>query len=98
MNSPEDTMLMERDLDALDAALSAGHADHEDQGARELQELALLLRDEAARPRRGFRACDARADGGGIPPEGGLPGERGSVYLASSSGREPSRPWPPRSR
>ena len=28
MNSPEDTMLMERDLAALDAALAAGGADH----------------------------------------------------------------------
>ena len=43
MNSPEDTMLMERDLAALDAALSEGRAEHDDPAARELQELALCL-------------------------------------------------------
>ena len=71
MNSPEDTMLMERDLDALDAALSAGHADHEDQGARELQELALLLRDEAARPDEDFERVMRGRMEAGFPPKAG---------------------------
>ncbi len=71
MNSREDTMLMDRDLAALDAALSAGHADHEDQGARELQELALLLRDEAARPDEDFERVMRGRMEAGFPPKAG---------------------------
>ncbi|MGZ8650432.1 MAG: DUF4349 domain-containing protein [Solirubrobacteraceae bacterium] len=44
MKPPEDTATIERDLQAVDAALAGGAARHDDPVARELQELALALR------------------------------------------------------
>jgi uncharacterized protein DUF4349 len=49
-----DPATLERDLTAVDAALSGGAATHADTGARELQELALALRAEAPEPERAF--------------------------------------------
>ena len=60
MNSPEETMLMERDLDAVEAALSEARARHVDPVARELQELAVSLRDDPPRPGRTSSARCAR--------------------------------------
>jgi Domain of unknown function (DUF4349) len=53
MTHPEDTATIERDLRAVDAALTTGAVTHDDAAARELQELALALRADApeAEPR-----------------------------------------------
>jgi Domain of unknown function (DUF4349) len=50
MTHPEDTATIERDLDAVDAALASGSAAHAEREARELQELALALAAEAPQP------------------------------------------------
>src|SRR5918998_6921931 len=45
---------IERELEAVDAALRGGSADHHDPFMRELQELGLLLEAEAPEPRAEF--------------------------------------------
>jgi hypothetical protein len=50
----DDSATMERDLAAVEAALTGGVAADEDPLARELQELALQLRADAPRPRDEF--------------------------------------------
>ncbi len=82
MNSPEDTMLMERDLAALDAALSAGRADHDDEDARELQELSLCLRADAAQPDEDFERVMRVRMAAGFPRKQGSP--RGRVAALRS--------------
>ena len=79
MNSPEDTMLMERDLAALDAAMSEGRAEHDDPAARELQELALLLRAEAPRPDEDFERAMRVRMAAGFPPKEGSPRARAAA-------------------
>jgi hypothetical protein len=59
MKNPEDTATIERDLLAVDAALSNGAATDEDPSARELQELALALRADSPVAER---ACSPQAD------------------------------------
>jgi Domain of unknown function (DUF4349) len=55
MTRPDDTTAtLERDLDAIEAALTDGAATHEDPLARELQELALALRADASEPSPAF--------------------------------------------
>ena len=54
MTHPDDTATIDRDLDAVDSALATGSAGHAEAAARELQELALTLAAEAARPRPEF--------------------------------------------
>ena len=52
---PEDAgPTVQRDLDAVDAALASDAANHDDPTARELQELALALRADAPAPEPGF--------------------------------------------
>ena len=46
----DSTATIERHLDAVDAALRGGGADHADPFVRELQELGLLLQAEASKP------------------------------------------------
>jgi Domain of unknown function (DUF4349) len=50
----EPTATIERELDAVDAALRGGVADHDDPFVRELQELGLVLRAEASQPEAEF--------------------------------------------
>jgi hypothetical protein len=50
----DETATIERDLAAVETALTSGTATHEDAAARELQELALELRADAPRPGPGF--------------------------------------------
>ena len=50
----DDSATMERDLAAVEAALTGGVAADEDPLARELQELALQLRADAPQPRDEF--------------------------------------------
>src|SRR5918999_5226748 len=52
----ESTATIERDLGAIDEALSAGAAWHEDPEVRELQELGLALRSDAPDPDPAFEA------------------------------------------
>lgn len=55
MNRPDDTTAtIERDLEAVETALSGGVAAHEDEAARELQELALALQADAPEPASEF--------------------------------------------
>jgi Domain of unknown function (DUF4349) len=73
MTPPDDTTAtIERDLRAVDDALAAGAATDEDPLARELQELALALRAEAAEPEPRF-AEELRGR-----MEAGFPAEPGS--------------------
>ena len=65
MTHPEDTATIERDLRAVDAALSDGAARHHDPEARELQELALALRADSPVPDRSFaQGLDGRVEAG----------------------------------
>jgi Domain of unknown function (DUF4349) len=96
MNSPEDTMLMERDLAALDAALSAGRAEHDDPTARELQELALCLRSEAAGPDEDFERVMRVRMAAGFPPREGSPRARAAALRGRVPRRLPAlREWWP---
>jgi hypothetical protein len=54
MTPPDETATIERDLTAVETALTAGAASHDDPAARELQELALRLRADAPAPRPAF--------------------------------------------
>jgi hypothetical protein len=72
MKNPEDTTTIERDLRAVDAALSRGAPTHEDPSARELQELALALRADSPAPDRAFAGELGRRVEAGFPPEPGL--------------------------
>jgi hypothetical protein len=65
MTHPEDTAIIERDLGAVDAALSGAGASHPDSAARELQELALTLRADSPAPDPSFtRELGARVEAG----------------------------------
>jgi hypothetical protein len=77
MKNPEDTTTIERDLRAVDAALSRGAPTHEDPSARELQELALALRADSPAPDRAFAGELGRRVEAGFPPE---PGSRPSRF------------------
>ena len=60
-----DQNVIDRDLDAINTALSTGAADHDDPLARELQELALALRADVPEPRPDFtRELGERARAG----------------------------------
>jgi Domain of unknown function (DUF4349) len=73
------TATIERDLTAVDDALRAGTALHEDPVARELQELALALREDAPEPDPQF------AERLGARAEAGFPPEAGSVRARATS-------------
>jgi hypothetical protein len=71
MTHPEDTAIIERDLRAVDAALSGAGASHPDSAARELQELALTLRADSPVPDPSFtRELGGRVEAG-FTQEGG---------------------------
>jgi Domain of unknown function (DUF4349) len=61
------TATIERDLRAIDAALEDGAATHGDPLARELQELALALRADAAEPGEEFAAALGERVKAGFP-------------------------------
>jgi Domain of unknown function (DUF4349) len=67
MTPPDDTAIIERDLRAVDAALSDGSAVHDDPVARELQELALALRADSPLPERAFAEELGRRVEAGFP-------------------------------
>jgi hypothetical protein len=65
----EVTPTIERDLAAIDEALSVGAAGHEDFDVRRLQELGLALRADAPEPDPAFRAELRRRVQAGFPAE-----------------------------
>ena len=77
MTPPEDTTTIERDLSAVDAALSGGSASHDDPAARELQELALALKADTPVPDSGFAQDLGRRVEAGFPDR---PGPRPSRF------------------
>jgi hypothetical protein len=80
------TATIDRDLAAIDDALAAGAAGHDDPVARELQELALALRADAPEPRPEYaRELRSRV-------EAGFPAAPGSLGAARASLREHLRP------
>jgi hypothetical protein len=56
MTHPEDSATIDRDLEAVDTALTTGRTGHDSAAARELQELALALAAEAPQPSEDFAA------------------------------------------
>jgi Domain of unknown function (DUF4349) len=82
----QSTATIDRDLAAIEEALSAGVAGHGDLAARELQELALVLRADAPEPNPEFaRELHQRV-------ETGFPPAPGSLGAARASMRERLRP------
>lgn len=89
----ENTATVERDLHAVDAALSAGSADHDDPFVRELQELGLVLQAEATQPEAEFaEALEGRVDDG-FPAKPGSP--RARADAAGEWLRDLRRTMPP---
>jgi hypothetical protein len=87
MNDPE------RELAAIETALSSGLVADDNRRTRELQELALLLRDDSATPDPAFaERLDARVEAG-FPPEPGSARARAHA-TGSSLRRAPRRAVP----
>jgi Domain of unknown function (DUF4349) len=83
MNDPE------RDLAAIETALSSGRAADDDRRTRELQELALVLREDSAAPDPAFaERLGARVEAG-FPPEPGS--ARARAHATGSSLRHSPR-------
>jgi Domain of unknown function (DUF4349) len=74
MTPPDDTATIERDLDAVDAALADDSVTHPDPVARELQELALALRADTPQPEPQFAQRLARQVEAGFPRRQSSPG------------------------
>jgi hypothetical protein len=88
----ESTATMERDLRAVDAALTGGAASHDDPVVRELQELALALRADAARPEDEFASALDQRVREGFPP---VPGSmRARISAAGGRVRQAVGPLP----
>jgi hypothetical protein len=68
------TATIERDMQAVDAALHAGAADHDDPLVRELQELGLVLQADAAQPEAEFAEELEKRVREGFPAKPGTPG------------------------
>jgi Domain of unknown function (DUF4349) len=87
----EPTATIERDLSAVDAALSSDAADHDHPLVRELQELALALRADAAEPDADFaRTLEGRLKEG-FPSE---PGSLEARFERARSRLAAARAWP----
>jgi Domain of unknown function (DUF4349) len=81
---------IERELAAIDAALTTGVAGDDDPAARELQELALALRADSAAPEPAFAQRLGERVAAGFPPEPGSARARASA-IGSSLRRAPRR-------
>jgi Domain of unknown function (DUF4349) len=88
---PESTATIERDLHAVDDALRGGAADHDDPFVRELQELGLVLRAEAAEPDREFAETLEKRVREGFPAP---PGSARALADEVRSGLAGARDWP----
>jgi len=86
----EPSATIERDLAAIDAALRSGHAGHGDPHTRELQDLALELRAEAAAPEPQFAERLGARLQAGFPAEPGSPRAQWEA-TSSSLSRAPRR-------
>jgi hypothetical protein len=87
----ESTATVERDLHAVDAALRGGAADHDDPLVRELQELGLVLRADAARPDPEFSEALEKRVTEGFPAK---PGSARALAEEVRSGLAGARAWP----
>ena len=87
----ESTATIERDLHAVDAALHAGAADHDDPLVRELQELGLVLRADAAQPEAEFAESLEKRVREGFPAE---PGSARALAEEVRSGLQAALSWP----
>jgi hypothetical protein len=88
---PESTATIERDLHAVDDALHGGAADHDDPFVRELQELGLVLRAEAADPDAEFAEALEKRLREGFPAP---PGSARALADEVRSGIAGVRDWP----
>jgi Domain of unknown function (DUF4349) len=88
----ESTATIERDLRAVDAALHAGAANHDDPLVRELQELGLVLRADAAQPEAEFAEALEKRVEEGFPA---APGSTRALAEEVRSGLQTARAWPP---
>src|SRR5919109_2127883 len=73
MRKPEDTALIDRELAALEEALALGEPTAPDRATRELQELGLLLREDAPEPEPAFAARLGARVRAGFPRRRRLP-------------------------
>jgi hypothetical protein len=93
MTHPEsdNTATIERHLDAIDAAVRVGAADHHDPFIRELQELGLLLQAEASEPDAEFAEALEQRVREGFPAK---PGSARALADGVRSGLAGARAWP----
>jgi hypothetical protein len=87
----DSTATIERDLHAVDAALHAGAADHDDPLVRELQELGLVLQADAAQPEAEFAEALEKRVSEGFPA---APGSTRALAEEVRSGLQAARAWP----
>jgi Domain of unknown function (DUF4349) len=87
----ENTATIERQLDAVDAALRDGAADHHDPLVRELQELGLLLQADAAEPDDDFAEAMEKRVREGFPAR---PGSARALADEARDGLVAARGWP----
>jgi hypothetical protein len=90
------TATIERDLQAVDAALHAGAADHDDPLVRELQELGLVLQADVPQPEAEFAEALEKRVREGFPAKPGTP--RAHVDAAARWLRDLRESMPPPSR
>jgi Domain of unknown function (DUF4349) len=90
---PESTAMVERDLQAVDAAIRSGRADHDDPLVRELQELGLVLHSEAPGPDAELAEALEKRVEEGFPAKPGSP--RARVDAAGAWLRDLRRSMPP---
>ena len=88
---PDNTATIERELEAVDAALRGGAADHHDPFVRELQELGLLLEAEAPEPRAEFAEELEKRMRDGFPAK---PGSVRALGDGVRSGLAGAAAWP----
>ena len=87
----ENTATIERHLDAVDAALRGGAADHDDPFVQELQELGLLLQAEACEPDAEFAEALEQRMREGFPAR---PGSARALADEVRDGLVAARAWP----
>jgi Domain of unknown function (DUF4349) len=87
----DNTATIERHLDAVDAALRGGAADHRDPFVQELQELGLLLQAEASEPDAEFAEALEQRMREGFPAK---PGSARALGDEVRSGLAGAAAWP----
>jgi hypothetical protein len=87
----DNTATIERELEAVEAALRAGAADHQDPFVRELQDLGLLLQAEASEPDAEFAEALEQRMREGFPAK---PGSARALADEVHSGLAAAVAWP----